>query len=92
MGFCKVVLYLDTVLVKPVSRPFLDSVLVSKDNIYGCRSVSRVEKIHFADSNNTFSLSSGLETVSESVSKDILMDLMDFNGRILEKLRCYWLM
>ena len=42
-------------------------------HIYGCRSVSRVEKIHFAFTNNTFCVSTGLETVSESVSKDTLM-------------------
>ena len=41
--------------------------------IYGCRSVSRVEKIHFAYTNDTFCVSMGLETVSESVLKDTLM-------------------
>ena len=33
-------------------------------HIYGCRLVSRVEKIHFAFTNDTFCLSTGLETVS----------------------------
>ena len=32
-----------------------------------------VEKIHFAYTNETFCVSMGLETVSESVSKDTLM-------------------
>ena len=44
-----------------------------KRHIYGCRSVSRVEKIHFAYANDTFCVSMGLETVSESVSKDTIM-------------------
>ena len=42
-------------------------------HIYGCRLVSRVEKIHFAYNNDTFCVSRGLETVSESVSRDTLM-------------------
>ena len=35
--------------------------------------MSRVEKIHFAYTNDTFCVSMGLETVSELVSKDTLM-------------------
>ena len=34
-------------------------------HIYGCRSVSRVEKIHFAYTNDTFSVLTGFETVSD---------------------------
>ena len=68
----KVVLYRDTVSVEPVSRPFL-LIIGLERHIYGCRSVSRVEKIHFAYTNDTFCVSMGLETISESVSKDTLM-------------------
>ena len=42
-------------------------------HIYGCRSVSRVEKIHFAYTNDTFCVSTGLKTVLQSVLKDTLM-------------------
>ena len=35
--------------------------------------MSRVEKIHFVYTNDTFGVSMGLETVSESVLKDTLM-------------------
>ena len=74
IGKTKVVLYRDTVsvAVEPVSRPFLDSVSVSKDT-FMVVGRCRVEKIHFAYANNTFCVSTGLETVSESVSKDTLM-------------------
>ena len=44
-----------------------------KRHTFGCQSVSRVEKINFAFTNNTFCLSIGLETVSESFSKDTLI-------------------
>ena len=70
-------LYRDTVSVEPGSRPLLDSILVMKDTFTGagCQSVSRVEKIHFADTIDTFSVSTGFETVWELVSKDTLMCL-----------------
>ena len=35
--------------------------------------MSRIEKIHFAYKKDTFCLSTGLETVSESASQDTLM-------------------
>ena len=84
----KFVLYRDTVSVEPGSRPFLDS-LCLKRHIYGCRSVSRVEDIHFAYTNYTFSVSTGFETVSESVLrlwKDMLMCVehnLEVDGAIL---------
>ena len=42
-------------------------------HIYWCQSVSKVEKIHFAFTNDTFCVSTGLKTVPESVLKDTLM-------------------
>ena len=47
--------------------------IVLERHIYGCQSVSRVDKIHFPYTNDTFCVSTGLETVSESVLKDTLM-------------------
>ena len=48
--------------------------------------MSRVEKIHFAYTFDTFSVSMGLETVSESVLKDTLMcvehNLVYFRGSL----------
>ena len=66
-------LYRDTVSVEPGSRLFFWLGLGLERHIYWCRSVSRVEKKHFAYTNDTFCVSMGLETVSESVSKDTLM-------------------
>ena len=56
-------------------------------HICGCRSVSRVEKIHFAYSNDTFYVSKGLETVSESVSKDTSLGVG--NNLVKIKLKAY---
>ena len=63
--------------------------LSQKTHLWVCRSVSRVENIHFAYTNYTFSVSTGFETVSESVSrlwKDMLMCVehnLEVDGAIL---------
>ena len=64
-------LYRDTVSVEPGSRPFLDSVSVSKDTFMGVAG----GKDTFSYTDDTFDVSTDLETGSLSVSKDKFMGI-----------------
>ena len=67
----KVVLYRDTVSVEPGSRPFFGSGSVSKDTFMGVVG----GKDTFSYTNDTFDVSTDLETGSVSVSKDTFMGI-----------------
>ena len=67
----KVVLYRDTVSVEPGSRPFFGSGSVSKDTFMAVAG----GKDTFSYTDDTFDVSTDLETGSLSVSKDKFMGI-----------------